>query len=143
MFLDLPRSDRPPSAQDASTVTSTEEGRAFFQRRLAVFGLCLFVLAGGSWVLLAFAYWFGRDGHDEHGPFSVGGFLRLINALLAGALWWTTRRRPLPGVALHALDSGTALGLIAVWGLAGASLPVGIGGFVALLSFTLGTLARS
>jgi hypothetical protein len=37
---------------DASTVTDTEEGRAFFQARLSIFGLCLFVLAGGSWALL-------------------------------------------------------------------------------------------
>ena len=83
MFRDLPWSDRPPRAENASTVTSTEEGRAFFQERLAAFGLCLFVLAGVSWVLLALAYWFGRDAHlDEHGPFSAGGLLHLTNALL-------------------------------------------------------------
>jgi serine/threonine-protein kinase len=139
MHLELPRSIRPPGAR---TATATEEGRAFFQERLSIFGLCLFVLAGGSWLLLALAYWFG-SGLNEHGPFSWGGLLHLSNALLAGGLWWATRREKRTGLQLHALDAGAALALVAVWGLMGASLPVPIGAFVALLSFTLGTLARA
>jgi serine/threonine-protein kinase len=141
MALDLPSSVRPLGA-GASTVTETEEGRAFFQERLSIFGLCLFVLAGGSWLLLALVYWFGKS-LDEHGPFSAGGSLHLMNGLLAGALWWATRRERRPGPVLHVLDVGASLGLVAIWGLSGASLPVGVGGFVALLSFTLGTLARA
>jgi eukaryotic-like serine/threonine-protein kinase len=141
MSLDLPSSVRPGSG--ASTVTETEEGRAFFQERLSIFGLCLFVLAGGSWLLMALSYWFGSEGLDEYSPFSAGGSLHLANALLAGALWWATRRERRPGYVLHLLDGGASLGLIAIWGLAGATLPLGIGGFVALLSFTLGTLVRA
>jgi serine/threonine protein kinase len=141
MSLDLPSSMRPGAG--VSSVTTTEEGRAFFQERLSIFGFCLFVLAGGSWLLLGLAYWFGSEGLEEHSPFSAGGALHLTNALLAGALWWATRREPRPALVLQLLDAGASLGLVAIWGLTGASLPVGMGVFVALLSFTLGTLARA
>ena len=83
------------------------------------------------------------DQLEGHSPFSAGGLLHLLNGLLAGALWWATRSVPRSGRELHALDTGVSLGLIAIWGLAGLALPVGMGGFVALLSFTLGTLARA
>jgi hypothetical protein len=33
----------------ATTLTDDEEGRAFHQRRLSLAGLCMFLLAGGSW----------------------------------------------------------------------------------------------
>ena len=142
MSLEQPWSARTPRG-DVSTVTDTEEGRAFFQQRLSTFGFYLFVLAGGSWLLLALVYWFGSDGLDEHRPFSAGGLLHLLNSLVAGALWWVTRGERRSGGQLHVLDAGATLALIAVWGLAGASLPAVVGGFVALLSFTLGTLARA
>lgn len=148
MHLALPRAERPSRAVapegDVNTVTGTEEWRAFFQRRLALFGFCLFVLAGVSWFLLGLAYLFTPpDQLAGHSPFSAGGALHLTNALLAGALWWATRSTARSGRELHALDTGVSLGLIAVWGLSGLTLPVDIGGFVALLSFTLGTLARA
>ncbi len=154
MHLRLPRSERPPPLEgprpaalgsgDINTVTGTEEWRDFFQRRLCIFGLCLFVLAGASWFLLGLAYLFTPpDQLDAHSPFSAGGLLHLTNALLAGGLWWATRAGPRSGRQLHALDTGVSLGLIAVWGLSGLTLPAGMGGFVALLSFTLGTLARA
>jgi eukaryotic-like serine/threonine-protein kinase len=150
MHLALPRSERPPrpvasgSSGDVGTVTGTEEWREFFQRRLSLFGFCLFVLVGASWFLLGLAYLFTPpDQLEAHSPFSAGGALHLTIALLAGALWWATRDVPRSGRELHALDTGVSLGLIAVWGLWGLTLPVGIGGFVALLSFTLGTLARA
>jgi serine/threonine protein kinase len=142
MSLAQPRNTRSPKT-DVSTVTATEEGRAFFQERLSIFGFYLFALAGGSWLLLALVYWFASERPDEHRPFSAAGLLHLVNALVAGALWALTRRGRRSGPQLHALDTGASLALIAVWGLAGASLPPVVGGFVALLSFTLGTLARA
>ena len=39
-----------------STVTGTEEGRAFYQARLSTFGFCMFLLAGGTWLVSAIAF---------------------------------------------------------------------------------------
>jgi hypothetical protein len=47
---------------DASTVAGTEEARAFFQARLAVFGLALGTLSGASWVALAAVHQVARGG---------------------------------------------------------------------------------
>jgi len=131
-----------PLAELASTVTDTEEGRAFFQARLSVFGFFLFVLAGGSWLLLSVASAVGR--FSEHTLFSTGSLLHLFNSLLVGALWLATRRGKLGGRVLHALDVGISLGLIGLWGLSGATLsdPM-VGRFIALLSFIVGFLARA
>ncbi|MET0410574.1 MAG: serine/threonine-protein kinase [Polyangiaceae bacterium] len=127
-----------------TTVTATEEGRAFFQARLAVFGLCLFVLAGGSWALLTLASLFGSGGaSDAYRPFSFSGTLHLCNGLLAGLLWIGTRSGRRPGRVLHAFDIATSLGLIAIWSLAQWALPRSSGPYIALLSFATGFLARA
>ena len=131
-----------PLVDPTSTVTDTEEGRAFFQARLSIFGFCLFALSGGSWLLLSIANVFG--GFDEHELFSIGSLLHLGNALLVGVLWLLTRRGRLAGSVLHALDVGVSIGLIAIYGLAGATVPdPTVGRFIALLSFVVGFLARA
>src|SRR5215472_16556834 len=95
-----------PSVPSASTVTDTEEGRAFFQRRLALLGLTMFALAGGSWVVLALVYVLERSqgrpgGYD---PLSQGGPFHLGVGLLSGVLWLVTRKGRRTGALLHALD---------------------------------------
>jgi eukaryotic-like serine/threonine-protein kinase len=134
-----------PGGSGGTTVTATEEGRAFFQARLAVYGLCLFVLAGGSWALLAVSYVLGagRSGPDSHHPLSFSGTLHLCNGLLAGLLWLGTRAGRRPGRLLHVFDIVTSLGLIAIWALAQWALPRSMGAYIALLSFTTGFLARA
>src|ERR1700742_3079765 len=102
-------------------VTSTEEGRAFFQTRLSIFGLCLFVLAGGSWAFLA-AVWAVRvslGAPSDYPPLSSGGILHLSDGLIAGVLWLATRGRPRSGRALHLLDLGISLALVTGWRLVG------------------------
>src|SRR5262245_24906102 len=128
-----------------TTVTSTEETRAFFQARLSIFGLCLFALAGGSWVLVSLGTLLSpaKPTPEQHSILSFASLLHLGNALLAGALWLATRRGARNGRTLHALDIGISLALIAVWGLSGTSMPNATAGvFIALLSFSIGTLAR-
>jgi serine/threonine protein kinase len=130
----------------ASTVTTTEEGRAFFQRRLSIFGLCLFVLAGASWAMLAIVYLIGvaQNQPDEHRPFSVGGSLHFTNALVAGALWLATRSGRRSPSLLHGLDIAAMLALVVIWVLAGATMPdPDVGSHIALLSFIVGILARA
>jgi serine/threonine protein kinase len=129
-------------ADPTSTVTDTEEGRAFFQARQSIFAFCLFALAGGSWLLLSIASVLG--GFDHRELFSIGSALHLGNALLVGALWLVTRRGRLRGRVLHALDIGVSIALIAIWGLAGAIMPDPmVGRFIGLLSFIVGFLARA
>jgi serine/threonine protein kinase len=126
-------------------VTATEEGRAFYQARLSIFGLCLFVLAGGSWAILAitWALTITSGVPANYSPISLSGMLHLANGLLAAALWLATRRGARSAATLHALDIGIFLGLIAIWSLAGSSIPMPGGAFISLLSFTMGTLARA
>lgn len=136
-------SDGAANFTDTSTVTSNEEGRAFFQARLSIFGFCLFVLGAISWAALALAYYLG-PGSDEHDPFSFGGSLHLTNTLLTGVLWLATRRGRRTGRTLHALDISVTIGLLTVWALSGATMPDAlVAGFVALLSFVVGILARA
>jgi serine/threonine-protein kinase len=126
----------------ASTVTDTEEGRAFFQKRLAVFGLALFVLAGASWVIRSITTSLANA--SALGIFSFSSMLHFLNGLLGGLLWAVTRGGRRSGTLLHVLDVLTSFGLITIWCLAGLSIPDStVGGFVALLSFVVGILARA
>jgi serine/threonine-protein kinase len=133
-------------AGSVSSVTSTEEGRAFFQARLSTFGFWLFLLAGGSWLILAIAYWINQAaGHvDKHSPFSAGGLLHFAIPVLGGGLWLGTRTGRRPGWLLHVLDIGSMLALTAIWTLTGRTLPdPSTGTFISLLAFIIGTLARA
>ena len=133
---------RDPRSELASTVTDTEEGRAFFQRRLSVFGFCMFVLAGVTWVVMSSAYVAGF--FPQHELFTPASLLHLTNSLVAGGLWLVTRKKPLDARVLHALDLATSVGLFAIWGATGAAIPdAAARRFVPLLSFVLGFLARA
>jgi serine/threonine-protein kinase len=120
-----------------------EEARAFLQARLALFGLCVFVLAGGSWAVLAGASLFVSDAPAQHHPFSPGGTLHLIDGLLGGVLWQLTRRGERRIAWLRKLDMGFSLVLIVIWSATGACLPDPTGAHIAMLCFTTGTLARA
>jgi hypothetical protein len=138
-------SDRPPST-GATTVTGTEEGRAFFQHRLALVGLCMFLLAAGTWVILEIVYLLlppdGRVG--AYNPLAEGGPFHLGAGLLSGALWLLTRRGRQSGPLLHGLDIAVTLIMLTVFtfGAASAADPV-VGGFVGVLCFNTGMLARA
>jgi serine/threonine protein kinase len=142
---DLPSNGRTIQVERHSTVTDTEEGRAFLQTRLALFGFYVLVLAGGSWAVMAVAFLLLRaNGWEQHPPFSLAGSLHFTNGLLAGALWLATRTGQRSGLTLHALDFGVSLGLILVWVATGIAIPdAPAGGFVALLAFTTGMLSRA
>ena len=137
--------DRVLEVRCPSSVTDTEEGRAFLQRRLALLGFCWFVLAGASWaVLTAASVTLGGPIGEQHRPFSAPSLLHLANVLLATVLWLLTRAGRRSPLALHLLDIGVTLALIAVWVITGAIIPDAVaGGFVTSLTFTTGMLARS
>jgi eukaryotic-like serine/threonine-protein kinase len=124
-----------------STVTGTEEGRAFFQKRLATFGLCMLSLAGGTWVVSAVSYLLiGGD----YSPFSASGVGHVTPGLLGGALWLSTRRGKRSGGSLHVLDVAGTLIIIAIMVVgAGFSPDPLIAMFVGVLCFNTGMLTRA
>ena len=124
-----------------STVTGTEEGRAFFQQRLGIFGLCMFSLTGGTWLVSALA--FLAVGGEYH-PFSASGLMHVTPGLLGAALWLATRTGRRSGTALHVLDvTGTML-IIAIMIAGGGVSPDPVFAiFIALLCFTTGVLTRA
>ena len=136
-------SDGASRSPGATSATDTEEVRSFLQRRLAWLGLCMFALAGGSWALLAVVYSFaGRRG--AYDPFSGGGPYHLGVGLFTGALWLVTRRGRRSGRTLYALDVVvTIVMLLALTAGAASNTDPVIAGFVALLCFTTGMLARA
>src|SRR5258708_34852298 len=85
-MLEPPASpDRTPRAV-TTTVTGTEEGRAFYQQRLSLAGLCIFLLAGGTWLVFVIAYLVTpHEGQTiVYHPLKQGGPYHLAQALMAG-----------------------------------------------------------
>jgi eukaryotic-like serine/threonine-protein kinase len=127
------------------TVTETEEGRAYYQQRLALAGLCMALLSGGTWALAAIAFLLVgvQPGEDFH-PLRGGGLGWLVMALLPAGLWLVTRRGRRPAKLLQAMDVLFTLTMVAVLTVGAASQadPV-VGGFVALLTYTAVMLARA
>jgi serine/threonine-protein kinase len=123
------------------TVTGTEEGRAFFQARLATFGLCMLSLAGGTWVVSLLSYvLIGGD----YSPFSPSGFGHLTPGLLGGMLWLVTRRGKLSGNSLHVLDIAGTLLIISIMVVGGGFSPDPLVAlFVMVLCFNIGMLTRA
>jgi eukaryotic-like serine/threonine-protein kinase len=134
------------SSPSPTTAGGSEEERAFFQARLALFGLAVFVLAGGAWVALALVdLLVGFGGRvEDYSPFSLVGSFHLASSILAGLLWLYTRRGKRSVPALHALDVGVTLALITTLIASGAILPDPmVAVFVALLSFYTAMLTRA
>jgi hypothetical protein len=88
---------RPPVPIAMGSGGATEESRAFFQSRLALFGQWIFVVSGvflvifGTIRLLFF-------------PFTLALLLHALATLLAGLLWALGRRAPLGLPALRVID---------------------------------------
>ncbi|HKE13754.1 MAG TPA: serine/threonine-protein kinase [Kofleriaceae bacterium] len=138
--------DRGSGTDATTTVAGTEEARAFFQARLAIFGLALFVLSGLAWTALLVAYFFAGPVARPPGlgPFSPGAILHLLGVLQVGALWLATRRGRRSPAVLHTLDIGITFGMIVSFAAAGGVQTVPMaGGFIAILSFIIGSLTRA
>jgi eukaryotic-like serine/threonine-protein kinase len=128
-----------------STVTGTEEGRAFYQHRLAISGLCMFLLAGGSWAVMALVYVVLHAGPGgPYHPLRGGGLAHVGGALMAGALWLANRRGHRPAGVLHVLDITVTLSILATFIVGGSTQNNSmVGAFVTLLCFNTVMLARA
>jgi serine/threonine-protein kinase len=135
--------DQPPAM---STVTGTEERRAFFQKRIGTFGLCVFVLAGGTWALFAVIGALlptAAQELDAH-LWSPGDLLHVAGSLVAGLLYAATRARKWTAGQLHAFDVVGSLVVIAML-IAATALQVDAnsGLLGVLLAFNATLLARA
>jgi serine/threonine-protein kinase len=132
-------------ARDPSShLVDSVEARAFFQSRLATFALATLFLSGTAWLSLAVAQLVvGGDPSVDHAPFSTGGTLHFIGVLGAAAMWLATRRGERVPSVLDAFDIGGTLAIIGLFVAAGGVLAPGVGTFVGLLAFLMGTLTRA
>ena len=82
----------------------TEEGRAFFQSRLALFGRWVFLISGAFYLVDL------SMNAALHRPFEVGMALHLVATLVAGAIWAIGRTATPSLSVLRAVDAtGTLL----------------------------------
>jgi serine/threonine-protein kinase len=130
----------------ATTVTGTEEGRAFYQSRISLVSFSMFLLAGGTWLVFALA--FVVLPHDSLGkayhPLKEGGPFHLAEGLLACSAWLVTRRGRLSGRVLHALDVVGSLVMLLVFTGGGIRIadPT-VATYVLLMGYTTVMLARA
>jgi eukaryotic-like serine/threonine-protein kinase len=84
--------------------TDSEEGRAFLQARLSLFGRWVFVISGGFLL-------FGTMVRVALGvPIAPATAFHVLGTLIAGAIWLTARRGRLSLLTIQALDAiGTLL----------------------------------
>jgi hypothetical protein len=131
-----------PRLTTVATVTGTEEGRAFYQRRLAGCALCMFLLTGGSWLVLALAHLLAPRS-AAYDPLRQGT-LHLGAALLCGLVWLATRTGRRAGRSLHVLDISGSMGTLLMLTVGASRMPVPIvAGFINLLCFTTVMMARA
>ena len=83
--------------------TLTEEGRAFFQSRLRLFGGWVF-LTSGSFFIVVGALTVALGGH-----FHYGSLFHLGATLIAGSIWLVARRPSLSLAAARMVDSAGTL----------------------------------
>ena len=136
-----------------SPTTETEEGRAFFQERVGRFGMWVFFISGGFYVMaLGLGSTLDPGFNWPTTPFTGGQLLHLLGTLVVGGVWLVARTTALPGRALRTLDAaavilasscfalmGGALGLDQVAGIGNAN----VGIFVGLLGATFTVIARA
>ena len=90
-----------------SAASGTEEGRDFFQTRLALFGKCVFLIAGSFFAVSMLEQW-GADAPSDAMEIPLGhpSLHHLCGTLVAGALWVVARQqRRLSAQAVEWLDA--------------------------------------
>jgi serine/threonine-protein kinase len=130
----------------ATTVTGTEEGRAFYQSRISLAAFSMFLLAGGTWLFFAIAYVVlpSIPRENAYHPLREGGPFHLTEGLLAFASWIITRRGRRSGRFLHVLDVTWSLAMLLTFTGGGIRIadPT-IATYVLLMGFNTVMLARA
>ena len=110
----------PMPAALGSTTPETEEGRAFFQQRLGLFGRWLFILSGGFYLLNVVL-------SALMAPAQLllpSSLAHLAATLLLGGVWWLTRTTVLSPRALLWTDAGTVISVCLLLSVMGVAMAV-------------------
>ena len=110
----------PIPAALGSATTETEEGRAFFQQRLGLFGGWLFILSSGFYLLNAVLSALMSPVQLLLPP----SMLHLATTLLLGGVWWLTRTTVLSPRALLWADAGTIVTVCFLLSVMGGAMAV-------------------
>ena len=104
-----------------SAASGTEEGREFFQARLALFGGCVFLISGGFFAVSMLSKLGTGPLIDVAGaPIGDPNLYHLCGTLVAGALWMVARRRGhLSTRAVEWMDALSSLLMCACFALMG------------------------
>ena len=108
-----------PAALGSAT-TETEEGRDFFQKRLGLFGMWLFILSSGFYLLNAALSVLMAPAQLLLAP----SVLHLATTLLLGGVWWLTRTTVLSPCALRWADAGTVMSVCLLLSVMGGAMAV-------------------
>jgi serine/threonine-protein kinase len=111
----------------ASGTTDSEEARAFLQQRLGLWGLWVFVLSGGFFLVNIIVWMFHGSVFPEGPGFTQmllqpPNVLHAAATLLFGALWLIARSLRVPYSRLRLLDAGTLVGSCTLYALMGLLL---------------------
>ena len=136
-----------------SPTTETEEGRAFFQERVGRFGMWVFFISGGFYVMaLGLGSTLDPRFNWPTTPFTGGQLFHLLGTLVVGGVWLAASTTVLPGRALRTLDAAAVILASSCFALMGGALgldqvaPIGnvhVGIFVGLLGATFTVIARA
>ena len=106
-----------------SAYSATEEGRAFLQERLALFGRWVFFFSGGFYLVgVAISLILDPLGTSGWGVLTPQSLYHAVATLLLGGLWWLCRSGSLSLDVLRGLDAGVTIATCAFFGLMGASM---------------------
>src|SRR5215216_3959681 len=94
-----------------SASSGTEEGREFFQARLALFGGWIALISGSFYIAyVLLTRWMGQHIEAASVPIGDPNLYHLASTLVAGGLWGVARwRRGLPVRALAWLEAAGAV----------------------------------
>ncbi len=100
-----------------SATTQGEEGRAFFQQRLGLYAMWVFVLSAAFYVLNGVL-------SVIHAPAlltNVSSLSHLVTTLVLGGVWWVCRVAVLSPTALRWVDAGNLIAVCSGYALLGAA----------------------
>jgi eukaryotic-like serine/threonine-protein kinase len=123
---------------------STEDGRAYLQKRLSLFALVCAIVSFGFWaagLLLGFVFY--PEAFSPRHLLHASCLYHEAGTLLAAAVWLATRKGRLSSVALSWIDAVGAVMLTLLFALMGAAIPASFGWVQSLLATTILLMVRA
>jgi hypothetical protein len=123
---------------------STEDGRAYLQKRLSLFALVCAMVSFGFWSAgLVLSLVFYPEAFSPRHLVHASSIFHEAGTLLAAAVWLATRKGRLSSVALSWIDAVGTWVLTLVFALMGAAIPASFGWVQSLLATTILLMVRA